>query len=104
MYFLYPETSGIRLEDMGVLFGDAPTIEGVQTGIDTPDDGEETGPLLDSASQGLSRNSGDVKRQPEGKGSSRLWVWPLRMNIFRSRENKDTGGGGRYAPLGQGGD
>lgn len=44
MYFLYPETSGVRLEDMNVLFGDA------STAVPTPATQGERGSLMGAGS------------------------------------------------------
>lgn len=36
MYFIYPETSGVRLEDMNSIFGDATTTIGTPASMGTP--------------------------------------------------------------------
>lgn len=54
MYFLYPETSGVRLEDMDTLFGDA------TTSMPTPATQAERGSLM---SAGSPVPSLDIRRQ-----------------------------------------
>ncbi|KAK4162244.1 putative high-affinity glucose transporter [Cladorrhinum sp. PSN259] len=49
VYFLYPETCGVRLEDMDVLFGDATGALGTPVGS-TPNLRAESDPLVRSAS------------------------------------------------------
>ena len=49
MYFLYPETCGVRLEDMGALFGDATGALGTPA-INTPSLRTETDALLRTGS------------------------------------------------------
>lgn len=60
MYFLYPETSGVRLEDMNVLFGDA------STAMPTPATEGERGSLLGTSSPIPSL---DIRRQPSQFGA-----------------------------------
>ena len=55
MYFLYPETSGVRLEDMNVLFGDATTA------MPTPATEAERGSLMGAGSPVPSL---DIRRHP----------------------------------------
>jgi hypothetical protein len=55
VYFLYPETSGVRLEDMDVLFGDATTA------MPTPATEGERGSLL-GAGAGSPVPSLDIRR------------------------------------------
>lgn len=54
MYFLYPETSGVRLEDMNALFGDATTA------VPTPATQGERGSLMGTGSPVPSL---DIRRQ-----------------------------------------
>lgn len=49
VYFLYPETCGVRLEDMDVLFGDATRALGTPAGS-TPNLHAESDPLVGSTS------------------------------------------------------
>lgn len=44
VYFIYPETCGVRLEDMDMLFGDATTA------VTTPQTRAETGSLMGASS------------------------------------------------------
>ncbi|KAJ9198505.1 hypothetical protein DTO166G4_3420 [Paecilomyces variotii] len=60
VYFLYPETSGVRLEDMNVLFGDA------STAMPTPAAQAERGSLIGAGSPVPSL---DIRRQPHQFGA-----------------------------------
>ena len=86
MYFLYPETCGIRLEDMDALFGDA-------LSHDYPETGDEA-----------SSRPEDAKRQEEGDESREKEWWFSWMRFFTSKGRSETGGGGRYTALVQGED
>ena len=59
VYFIYPETAGIRLEDMDVLFGDATTA------MPTPATRAETGSLMGISSPVPSM---DLRRGIHGSG------------------------------------
>ncbi|KLU81672.1 high affinity glucose transporter [Magnaporthiopsis poae ATCC 64411] len=50
VYFIYPETCGVRLEDMGSLFGDGTTATGTPAALGTPATHAETGSLIRSSS------------------------------------------------------
>ncbi|CCU76056.1 monosaccharide transporter [Blumeria hordei DH14] len=63
VYFTYPETAGIRLEDMGALFGDATNA------VSTPAQIAETGSLLGASSPVPSM---DLRRGQFGGGTPRL--------------------------------
>lgn len=107
VYFMYPETCGVRLEDMDALFGDASTIMG------TPSVREEAGSLLQGGSPidssygdastnapGLSLGAAlddQVKKTPsEGSG---IGGWFSRL--FGGKNSNDDSRQGRYARLGQ---
>ncbi|KAI9903208.1 hypothetical protein N3K66_002560 [Trichothecium roseum] len=107
VYFVYPETCGVRLEDMDSLFGDASTVMG------TPSiHGAETGSLMrpgspsigpSSAIPGMSLNSPDIdddrKSQAQsGGGEDRSWFSRV---VNRGRSGSGGSGQGRYTPLGQ---
>ncbi|KAL6400655.1 sugar transport protein STP1 [Ilyonectria robusta] len=115
VYFIYPETCGVRLEDMGSIFGDASTVMG------TPSVHGDTGSLLrvgspvgssrgllgpsamipglsldpasmdDDNKSGIQTNGGDDR-------SVRGW---LSRVVGRNRSDSSGSGQGRYAPLGQ---
>jgi len=92
VYFLYPETCGIRLEDMDVLFEDAPIAAG---------GGDETGSLLGSGLPESTRDSEDAKRQPDDEGPGGAKGWFSWLGIFRVKHSSGRDNGGRYAPLSQ---
>jgi hypothetical protein len=123
VYFLYPETCGIRLEDMDSLFGDASTRIGTPASVGTPavraNDMDRAGspiPSLDLRGRGQFGTSSAVpglnleppllantngKRQ-YGEGSSGgVKGWLSRIGIFRSKSHGGSETGGEYAPLGQ---
>jgi hypothetical protein len=116
VYFIYPETCGVRLEDMDSIFGDASTVMG------TPSiRGDETGSLIHGGSPiGSARGFGgpisnipnlsldppemddDNKSQNQtGGGEDRsIGTWISRV-VGRGRADSSGSGQGRYAPLGQ---
>lgn len=116
MYFLYPETCGVRLEDMDSLFGDASTTMG------TPSvRAAESGSLMRGSSPvGSSRGAigpssvipglsldpptmdDDNKSQVQTNGSEEQGIggWLSRV-VGRNRSNSGNNAQGRYAPLGQ---
>ncbi|RGP61993.1 sugar transport stp1 [Fusarium longipes] len=114
VYFIYPETCGVRLEDMDSLFGDASTVAG------TPSlHGTETGSLMrggspvgssrgligpSSAIPGLSLDppaiDDDSKSQTQGGDERSVSGWFSRV-VGRNRSDSGSSAQGRYAPLGQ---
>ncbi|TPX07868.1 uncharacterized protein E0L32_010443 [Thyridium curvatum] len=125
VWFIYPETCGVRLEDMDSIFGDASTTAGTPAGMGTPALGPETGtvrvgspvPSLDirgrppfgstSAIPGLDIDppaiSGDSKPQyGEGQSPGGISGWLSRVGVFRGNSPSGSQRSGRYAPLGQG--
>lgn len=113
VYFIYPETCGVRLEDMNSLFGDASTVAG------TPSIHGDTGSLLHPGSpQGLAPGGPGVippmtLDPPEVDDDSKSQVQPatgdnrtmgswLSRVVRRGRaDSSGSGRQGRYAPLGQ---
>lgn len=114
VYFIYPETCGVRLEDMDSLFGDASTVMGTPS-IHTA----ETGSLMRPGSPiGSARGIGpshaipglsldpeaddDNKSQIQTSGGEDRSIggWLSRV-VGRGRANSSSSGQGRYAPLGQ---
>lgn len=117
VYFIYPETRGVKLEDMDSLFGDASTVAG------TPSIHDETGSLMQAGSPtmsdyrgravgtassipGLSLDppdassvDGKLQSSNEGDASSTVSGWISRV-VGRTRGNSSADGG-RYAPLSQ---
>jgi hypothetical protein len=82
VYFVYPETANVRLEDMNALFGDATTTmptpatqaeRGSLMGVGSPDSidirqGTQPGDFgADAAIPGLDIDPPDVARGPDGK-------------------------------------
>ncbi|TEA22733.1 MFS glucose transporter mfs1 [Colletotrichum sidae] len=116
VYFIYPETCGVRLEEMDSLFGDATTVMG------TPSVHAETGSLMgagspvgsisyrgrpgnftaQSAIPGLSLDPPDIPdgKDPDGEASSTISGWVSRV-VGRTRDQSSSGSG-RYAPVNQG--
>ncbi|KND94385.1 High-affinity glucose transporter [Tolypocladium ophioglossoides CBS 100239] len=116
VYFIYPETCGVRLEDMDSIFGDASTVVG------TPSIHAETGSLMrggspagsgrgamgaSSAIPGLSLEPGpdiddDRKSQIQTSGGEDRSIggWLSRV-VGRGGDDSAGSGQGRYAPLGQ---
>ncbi|ESU12047.1 hypothetical protein FGSG_06004 [Fusarium graminearum PH-1] len=115
VYFIYPETCGVRLEDMDSLFGDASTVAG------TPSlHGTETGSLIrggspvgssrgligpSSAIPGLSLDpptvDDDNKSQMQSGADERSVGGWLSRVVGRNRSDSGSSAQGRYAPLGQ---
>ncbi|KAF5021434.1 hypothetical protein F66182_6528 [Fusarium sp. NRRL 66182] len=118
VYFIYPETCGVRLEDMDSLFGDASTVAG------TPSiHGTETGSLMRAGSPagsgrgllgpsssipGLSLdpptmdddNKSQSQMQASGGNDGSVGGWLSRV-VGRNRSDSGSSAQGRYAPLGQ---
>jgi MFS family permease len=109
VYFIYPETSGMRLEDMDSLFGDASTVMG------TPSIHDETGSLMRTGSPvgstaygpsgfgGYPADDDDNKSQIQTSGGDDRSIggWLSRVVGGRARADSTGSGQGRYAPLGQ---
>ena len=127
MYFFYPETCGVNLEDMNVLFGDETTIAG------TPSLRAETDSLLVPGSHMGSPMGSAMGSDYRGRPTSAIPSMPLDppdvgndgkppastgeppsvgswlsrvVNRSRSRASSGASGSGsaRYAPLRQQGD
>ncbi|KAK1728200.1 uncharacterized protein BDZ83DRAFT_767871 [Colletotrichum acutatum] len=113
VYFIYPETCGVRLEEMDSLFGDASTVIGTPSLHGRENDSLVPGSPIgseyrgrpgnftaNSAIPGLSLDPPDI---PDGKGqdgeaSSTISGWVSRV-VGRTRDQSSSGSG-RYAPLG----
>lgn len=97
VYFIYPETCGVRLEDMGSLFGDASTMG-------TPSvHAAETGSLIRPSSpigsaRGIPNLALDGDADSDAKSQQQSW---LSRAVGRGRTDSGASGSGRYAPLGQ---
>ncbi|KAI1006933.1 hypothetical protein K3495_g1286 [Podosphaera aphanis] len=100
VYFIYPETAGIRLEDMGSIFGDATTMN-------TPAQYAETGSLLGASSPVPSMDlrrglySGGTPRFGPSSAIPGLDIDPPHVNIQNGKpqyaednENNTEGVGG----------
>jgi hypothetical protein len=124
VYFLYPETSGVRLEDMDALFGDAtsamPTpatpaergslmgvaspvpsldirrAQQVQLSADYAIPGLDIDPPVINIHNGKSARAG---REERG-GNEGIGGWISNM-ISRDRDPRKKGGQGEYSQLGQ---
>ncbi|KAG5987127.1 hypothetical protein E4U52_007884 [Claviceps spartinae] len=108
VYFTYPETCGVRLEDMNSLFGDASTVMG------TPSIQADNESLMRAGSPGPSRDlpplnldAGDMDDDPKSQiqtngGEDRSVGGWLSRVVTRGRSPSiSSGRQGRYAPLGQ---
>lgn len=130
VYFLYPETANVRLEDMNVLFGDATTAmptpatqaeQGSLMGVGSPAsmDIRRNTPQLggfsaNDAIPGLDIDPPDIEVGPDGKvvpnaprgrrenGGEGLGGWIGRM-VSRTRNNRDRSASnrGQYGRVGQ---
>lgn len=122
MYFLYPETANVRLEDMDQLFGDAVTamptpaqhaeVESLMSGARSPvpslDIRRGGGYTADDAIPGLDINppavpveNGKPQLPPEAPANGGgLGGWISRMTQRTKGDRKKNGGGG-YGRLGQ---
>lgn len=108
VYFVYPETCGVRLEEMDSIFGDASTVMG------TPSIHADAESLLRAGSPGPSRDipgmtldadadmDDDRKAQIQTSGGEDRSIggWLSRV-VGRGRSDSGGSGQGRYAPLGQ---
>lgn len=128
VYFLYPETCGVRLEDMDILFGDATAAMGTPATAGTPSMRAEVDSLVRAASPvptldirgrpqfgsssaipgldidppSLGPTGAKARLPTEEQGSrSRGRGWFSRLT---GRVKSPGGSGGGYAPLGQGDD
>ncbi|KAG5918975.1 hypothetical protein E4U42_006685 [Claviceps africana] len=108
VYFTYPETCGVRLEDMNSLFGDASTVMG------TPSIHADNESLMGAASPGPSRDfstlnldagemDDDRKSQIQTSGGDDRSIggWLSRVVARGRSPSTSSGRQGRYAPLGQ---
>ncbi|KAG6308149.1 hypothetical protein E4U45_002149 [Claviceps purpurea] len=108
VYFTYPETCGVRLEDMNSLFGDASTVMG------TPSIQADNESLMRAGSPGPSRDlpplnldAGDMDDDPKSQiqtsgGEDRSVGGWLSRVVTRGRSPSiSSGRQGRYVPLGQ---
>lgn len=124
MYFLYPETCGVRLEDMDALFGDSTRALGTPAAGPTPAMRAESDALLrpaspappldnrgvaSSAIPGLDINPPDDveadgkrggNRRGAASGGDGLGGWLSRI----MRRGGGSSRGAEYAPVGQGED
>ncbi|EFZ01301.2 General substrate transporter [Metarhizium robertsii ARSEF 23] len=108
VYFVYPETCGVRLEEMDSIFGDASTVMG------TPSMHADTESLIRGGSPGPSRDfpgmsldaaadiDDDRKSQIQTNGGEDRSIggWLSRV-VARGRSPSVRSTQGRYAPLGQ---
>ncbi|KAG5946234.1 hypothetical protein E4U53_006613 [Claviceps sorghi] len=108
VYFTYPETCGVRLEDMNSLFGDASTVMG------TPSVHADNESLMGAPSPGPSRDfpvlnldSGEMdddrksQIQTSGGDDRSIGGWLSRVVARGRSPSTSSGRQGRYAPLGQ---
>lgn len=120
MYFVYPETANVRLEDMNALFGDATTAmptpatqaeRGSLMGVGSPSSMDIRGGSprpgmfsAESAIPGLDIDPPDVQLDSDGRPRGRdrnnegIGGWIGRMV---SRTRQDSRGRGQYGKIGQ---
>jgi hypothetical protein len=104
VYFLYPETRGVRLEDMGALFGDTTHPHGTpvasSSATDTPALRAESDALLRPASPAtpLDGPAGGIGRMARTSGSEEGPAAGGWFSGIVGRKGKDRAG---YAPVGQ---
>jgi len=120
VYFIYPETCGVRLEDMDVLFGDASTAAGTPSLRAETDSLMPTGSPIGSdyrgrptftpanAIPGLALDAPDLDgnrpKPSTSPGDGGIANWLSRV-VNRSRSRAGSGSSsGRYAPIRQGED
>ncbi|RMJ14938.1 hypothetical protein CDV36_005377 [Fusarium kuroshium] len=116
VYFIYPETCGVRLEDMDSLFGDASTVAGTPSvhGVETSSLMRAGSPV--GSSRGFNGPSSAIPRLSldpptidddnksqiqNGGGESRSVGGWLSRVVGRNRSDSSSSAQGRYAPLGQ---
>ncbi|KAH8159457.1 hypothetical protein CIB48_g8795 [Xylaria polymorpha] len=104
VYFIYPETCGVRLEDMDSLFGDA------STAIGTPGMRSESGSLVRAGSPVPSLDLGDdhldgkptPRQRSESRNSrGRVGEWLSRMVGQTRGSSSSPASGARYTALDQ---
>ncbi|KAL0470670.1 hypothetical protein QR685DRAFT_597265 [Neurospora intermedia] len=124
VYFLYPETCGVRLEDMDALFGDSTNALGTPT-ASTPSLHAEVDPLVapgspvpqldirgrplaSAAIPGLPIDPPDeveiIHKSSSNQNSGGIGGWLSRLVGRRGRGNAEGSDSGSYAPLRQGDD
>ena len=115
VWFIYPETANVRLEDMNSIFGDATTAaptpqtlaeaESLFSGNRSPSSfrlGDQSEPVPDMDLQppdvevqdGKPMLSKDSDSQREGVGG---WI----SNIVKRGKGEEANGNGKYKPVGQ---
>lgn len=120
VYFIYPETANVRLEDMNSLFGDATTAaptpatlaeaESLFSGNRSPmgsfrltaEDGEQPVPDMDLQPPDVDGESGKPMSSRDG-GSEREGVGGWISNLVKRGKSDDAvgNGSGKYKRVGQ---
>lgn len=122
VYFVYPETANVRLEDMNALFGDATTAMptpatqaergslmgfGSPSSIDIRGGSQQPGMFsADAAIPGLDIDPPDIQLDSEGRIRGRsnakegLGGWIGRM-VSRNRQDSSSRARGQYGQVGQ---
>ncbi|KAH6642455.1 hypothetical protein C7974DRAFT_420744 [Boeremia exigua] len=114
VYFIYPETANVRLEDMNSLFGDATTqaateqqraeVESLMSGSGRGRGSERGGPQLaaEAAIPGLDIEPPDLKNgrsPPKSENGDGVGGWI--SNIVNRGKGDNDGAGGKYKRVGQ---
>ena len=116
MYFIYPETCGVRLEEMDSLFGDASTVMGTPSLRDeaaslmragspmgSPSRANGSGGPIPSLSLDPDADIDDDNKsqiQTSGGEDRSVGAWLSRV-VGRGRSDSTGSNQGRYAPIGQ---
>ncbi|PVH23680.1 hypothetical protein CXQ85_003972 [Candidozyma haemuli] len=105
VHYLFPETKGLSLEEMGSIFDDNSSVFSFHSGYGSTNDTEsrrsvepsqssgETQPLHQTAAQ-LARNPSSMRNEPEGLITGTPQLPPLGGNDASKSINSGTSGGG----------
>jgi hypothetical protein len=95
VYFLYPETCGVRLEDMDVLFGDSTRALGTPASNTTPAMRAESDSLLRPESPMPPLDGGASSRSPMGRHPASAAIPGLDIDppVDVEADGKSRGGG-----------
>ena len=101
VYLTYPETCGVRLEEMDSIFGDASTAHGASSVQDEASSLMRAGSPVGNVV--IDEDDDDVKSQTQTSGGEdrSVGAWLSRVVRGRSDSNGSGRSGGRYTPVGQ---
>lgn len=110
VYFTYPETCGVRLEEMDSIFGDASTVHGAPSIQDESASLMRAGSPIGGAGLPIDEDDDDRKSQIQTSGGEDRSVGAWLNRVVRGRSDSRGSGRsgrsglstqGRYAPIGQ---